>query len=519
MPTIKQYTQQVRSSGSLDVRVNPDAADTASTALARLGNTAMGAGLDIMESKEKSDLQVEVAQARADATKALQQDVQSGVVNDDNYLESYNTRISQSFDAIGGKARTRVVQDAASAQRADLMAHFDDQARTAKITADGQKIALNFDRALNASGDTLLNDPTQYQAIRDQWGLSIDDPSGPYARMSAQQRSKAKLEIDQNLAKWYVQGAIEKLGPDYATKELNSGKLDDVLGAETKDFLLRRAETEKRTRQEDISRERTLRMQQEADADKKTRLKMLQDFEKDDMGGWTFKKITTSFNDPAVAEHMRDMLKTRLANPDQTSNPAVKLDVQRRIYLPPGDPDKIMDPSVVTKLYSVNRQLSQPDTLVLLRDMEIAKSQDSLGTDLQTISSTVHATFARSPIGQVPGADLILMSDSAMYRWRQDVDKAIQAKRDAGEDPRELLNPKNKDYIAAPEKLATYLTTTQAAVATSAAGIRNPQVGQLITKDGKSYKFLGGNPRSPQAWQEVKPIDPSDAPIPSVPGT
>ncbi len=522
MPTIPQYNQQVRERGKLDARVDPGAASQVAGAIQGAGRALFGVGTDIQEMnerKDRSDLQAEIARARQEATVSLQEDIQTGAINSDDYLTEYNNRINQKLDGLGAVTRTRAGREIAGAQKAVLSSEFATHAATAKITADGQQMALNFDRALNDSGNTLLLDPTQYQAVREQWLLSLDDPSGPYGRMSAEQKQKAKLSVDKNLAKWYIQGATEKLGPEYAMTELNSGKYDSVFDADTKQLLLKAAEVEKRSRTEDIQRERTVRLQLEADEDKKTRTSILQRMERPDVGGLTFKEIVNSFNDPVQAEHMRDVLRQRLANPDQPSNPWVFLDIQRKIYLPAGHPDKISDPFVVTQQFAVNKQISRSDMITLLQDMEVAKSQDTLGPDLQSVSNQVYSTFSRSPLGQVAGADLLPMADGAMYRWRQDVNRLIAEKREKGEDPRELLNPRSKDYVAAPERLSTYLTTSQAAVATSAAGIREPQVGQVVDFNGLKFKFLGGDKRDPKSWEEVRSVDPSDAPIPKVPGT
>jgi hypothetical protein len=348
----------------------------------------------------------------------------------------------------------------------------------------------------------------------------MNDPQGPYMnRLPADKRRELQQTSREELAILAARGTIDNVGPRVFKAQLKAGQWNGLLPADKIPILDGMADTALRAQRADEDRAYTLAKRAKGDADEKLWNSYLQRMEKPDLGGLTFKEIVTSQLEPQLKEHLRGVLDQRLKNPNAMSNPQVYLDVQRKIFLPPDHPDKIDDPRVVMNLGAVNQQLSIPDVRKLLDDMKVAGTQDALGRDFQTLVGQVHSIFMRSPMGQATGADLIAMGDTAAYHWRKDAEAAIDKVREDGGDPRAtLLNPKSKEYLASPERLATYLGTAKSTVADAAAKARSLKAGDTMEYNGVTYRFKGGDPADKANYELVKAVDVSDAPIPSVPG-
>lgn len=255
MPIIREYDQKVQSSGDPGriSQVNVGALGAAGRVVQGIGGAVSQFGADIEasnESKDKSDLQVEIAKARNEITTQLQTDVQSGTVNSDDYLQTFNERVSQRLGTIGDTMRTRAGREAAATYASITGSEFSTHAATAKVTADGQQTAFNYSRALSYDRNNLVLDPTQFESILEKWKVDLNDPRGPYANLSAEQRSKAEIETGKGLSLSYFQGALNAFGPEYVEKDLRTGKYNAYLDADTTASLFEKIKSEKTKKDE-----------------------------------------------------------------------------------------------------------------------------------------------------------------------------------------------------------------------------------------------------------------------------
>jgi hypothetical protein len=529
MPKIPQYEQQISVNRGIEGRrASPEDFDVGQ-GISRLGEAVgdvAGAVHREAERKDLSTLHAELATARAEAAEDLQRQVQSGEINAEDALDKYNNKVSERVSQIQDKMTTRGGQASATSYGANLTQSLREKAFGVKAAADGALVVDNFKVAQSKNGAAVYGDPMQFQSVIGETEALINDPNGPYMRLPADKRRELLQTSRDELAILAARGTIDNVGPEVFKAQRKAGQWDGLIPADKLPILDGMADTAIRAQQADEDRAYRLAERAKKDADEKLWGSYLQRMEKPDLGGLTFKEIVTSSLEPQLKEHLRGVLEQRIKNPDATSNPQVYLDVQRKIYLPPDHPDKIDDPRVVMNLFSVNKQLSHKDLQSLMLDMEKAKTQDALGRDLQTLSGQVHSTFMRSPMGQATGADLIAMGDTAMYNWRKWVDSEITRVREEGGNPRDLLDPESKDYVASPGRLSTFLGTAKSTVAEQAANIKNAK--PVPIKNAADYDALApgtvylapdGSRRTKPGGQVIKAIDVSDAPIPSVPGT
>jgi hypothetical protein len=468
MPKIPQYEQQIRVNRGIEGRrASADDFDVG-RGVSRLGEAVgdvAGATHREAERKDLSTLHAELATVRADAEEDLQRRVQSGEINAEDALDQYNNAVSERVSQIQNKMTTRGGQASAAARGAETTEGLRKKAFGVKAAADGALVVDNFKVAHNKNGDAIYRDPSQLQPLVAETTAFINDPNGPYALLPADKRRELLQTSRDELGILAARGMIDNVSPELFKKQLKAGQWDGLIPADKVPGLDSMADEAIRAQRSDEDRAYTLAKRAKADADDKIRDSFIQRMEKPDLGGLTFTEIAKSkLSDPDLKLRMRAVLEQRIKNPDVTSNPQVYLDVQRKIYLPPDHPDKIDDPRVVMNLFSVNKQLGHKDLQDLMLDMERAKTQDALGRDLQTLSGQVHSTFMRSPMGQATGADLIAMGDTAMYNWRKWVDSEVARVREEGGNPRDLLDPESKDYVASPGRLSTFLGTAKSTV-------------------------------------------------------
>lgn len=516
MPVIPQYRQQEKSGvGVSTPLVHPERAGASARALAQIGAAVTSLGETItaeQERKDKLQLQADVAVARSDLTTELHNDVQSGAINSDDYVENYQRRVQDRLEKLGEGRLTGVGRQIASAHGQALAADFAERANQAKSVADGQAAVGKFGEALNFNRNTLLNDPTQFNVVLEDTQRILSDPTGPYGRMASADRAKLMTQTKEQLALSAVQGSISILGPEFTKKELTRGAWDIYLTADKKEAMLAQADQALRMQDAEAARLDAQRDREERRRDKA----ILGDFVTRMIDPATpadkqvsMSEIARSGLSAAGKEHAMNMVLAQAKDPDQgrMSDPVAVRTFQDSIFAADGDPAKIYEASTLDQAY-IDGKLNRTDLLRLRSDLK-AEQNDSAGfhRNAGLASKTAYNLFTKD-IGLLPS-----MAEDAYYRWRKDFDASVQQMAGKGEDPRQLLDPNSKNYALDPLRLAQYAGAARQAFGGAAARMqemgeaermRSAKPGETVEIKGKKFKRLpGDDPADPKAWQAL----------------
>ncbi len=151
------------------------------------------------------------------------------------------------------------------------------------------------------------------------------------------------------------------------------------------------------------------------------------------------------------------------------SNPALFNELQKRIYLSDGDPQKLTSPGQLGAY--IGHGLNPADTQRLTKEMTDANTPEGrpflkqvnrykqAGAKMFAISMSAFAI-------QHPES-----AEDAAMRYGEWVDSRITQYRAEGKDPHELFQSDSKDYVLAPAKVMSFLPTEQEISATKARAI------------------------------------------------
>lgn len=526
MPKLPQYDQQVQvNRGIEERRASSDMFDTG-RGIATFG-AALGETADIMqkraEQQDISDMHVQLSSIRADATADLQKRINDGTITNDEALAEFNGRVRDRLTEVQGSMRTRVGSEQAAANGAYVARGLQENAFSYRAAAVAQLAVDNFKAAHAQDQDTLGKDPSQLADINIQTKAILNDPNGPYANIPAEKRRELETKTIAANAYTATLSFIRNVDPIAGKKMAVEGTgLAAEVPATQRLQLQGMADEAVHAKQRDQDRAYELAKRAETDTAHRAAVGYLQNFDKPDMGGVTFARISSDpklASHPEIVENLQGVLNQRLEKP-VSSNPQVHLDMLKKINLPVGDPNRIEDTGVPMRLFSVNNQISYDDMREEVNAIEINKKYDPVQAARQKMQNSVEDDFKRSLMGGITSANGINVGAQAAYEFNQSVQAAIDRKVAAGEDPMSLLDPRSKEYMADPERLKTYLLKSKEAVSDMAAKVQNLSPGKVVDYQGVKYKFKGGDPKDPTNYEKISEapkIDVSDAPIPSVP--
>lgn len=243
MPRIQEYTQQTdASSAGIPAGRSAQAGDT--FALGPELGAAVGNVADKLQDAENrqevADVHTRLAQARAEWTVNLDERARQTAPGDPTFAEKFREDFGKYLATMEGGLQTRAGQDAFRRGAGDLSAHFLEKAGVYQAQSIGAKAKQDYLVSLDAYRNTLLTDPTQFEGVAKSAGEALNDPNGPYARMSAADREALGIQTRKELALSMVQG-VTRLSPDLAIRQLTEGRWDSYLDADKKAALLNSA--------------------------------------------------------------------------------------------------------------------------------------------------------------------------------------------------------------------------------------------------------------------------------------
>lgn len=517
MARIQEYTQQTSATAEIGGR---RAQDGDVFAIGPEVGRAVGRVADVMEDaanrQEVSDVQAQLAKARAEWTVALQERAQSMTPGDATFAPKFNEEFGKHIAGLGDKLQTRAGQQAFQRGSAELAAHFVEKTGIFQARAMGEKAVQDYSVSLNARRSELLSDPTQFQPLLQAALADLNDPDGTYAKMPAAEREKLKIATQQELALSAVQGLIQNGAPELAKRQLQDGKWDSYLDADKKAALTDRAEVGIRAKDSEAERKRQLEEREKRDRQDNT------------MRTYLARIIDPKANGGALSD--REIL----ANPDLTAGQmqhAIDYKRARARELSEGAENRNNPNEVRRLLGGIIASGEDPSKAFTLEEVNTSYRAGKISTrewsflsgQFDRYKDGATNSFARdvnSRVGAIEGqirGSLFFMNSpekaiDSTNRLRYDLEARIQEMRTEKKNPRDLLNPQSKDYFFSEGNLATYFrplkdevrdqaeaarrkgTTTPAGAVTSKPAATNypsatnAQGEKIIFKDGKWQK-------------------------------
>lgn len=193
-------------------------------------------------------------------------------------------------------------------------------------------------------------------------------------------------------------------------------------------------------------------------------------------------------------------------------HPEAQIALEKRItQLPDSDPNKIWDESPLNDAYYAgNISAKERDYLVkILKDPD-KPLQKSLGGFVRDMDTAYAKNFEAGMAGSFNTQAYI----EGQARFHTDFQAAVDAKKAAKEDPRDLIDPANKDFFFKKHPFSTYYPKATDVMASAAEGVKAgtsaPLVeqqastrftaGEVYTINGKQMKYLGGPENAASSW-------------------
>jgi soluble lytic murein transglycosylase-like protein len=168
---------------------------------------------------------------------------------------------------------------------------------------------------------------------------------------------------------------------------------------------------------------------------------------------------------PAQKQHLSDLLIQRPRQVLERSHPEEYTRLYKQIIADGDDPTKTYNSDAIRESFRLGK-ISAHEYDALSQRVAQLKDPNNNNFEKQVakISAQVHDSLSKSIQGSI---DPVAANDAA-YRFTFDMQKAIDAKRKANEDPRTLFDPNSRDYLLKPERINAYLQPSKTALAVSA---------------------------------------------------
>jgi hypothetical protein len=467
---------------------------------------------DTLDRQDVSDVHAKLAQAQGDWTVHLQERAQAAQPGDPTFARKFNEDFGGYLAKIEEGISTNAGRLAFRRGAANLSSHFVEKAGVFQAASMGAKAKQDYLVSLDAYRNTLLSDPTQFTATLKAALDSISDPAGPFARMSAADREKLFIQTRKELALSAVDGLIRNGAAELAKRQLMDGKWDEYLDADKKSALIEHADVGIRMKDTAAERARLLAERERKDAQEATMSGFLARVvdPKGQGGALSDQEILADRTlDSSHKQHLIDY-KMRRARElrDRGENRSNPVEVRRLMQETHGigNQTQVYNTSNWDESYRTGK-LSTAEWMLGRREVEQLRDGNTSGfqKDLQSARTAVNTALTRSVMGQVQPE----VAADAAYRFSRDLEKAVERKRTANEDPRVLLDPNSKEYMLSPTRIQSYMMSPGEAVRAEADRLKREgrgTVGDAAPRAGTvqdGYRFKGGNPADRKNWEKL----------------
>ena len=474
MPRIKEYTNQVGGAQELplsQVTRQAYASDFngAGVGMSMLGNAVDRGANDLTQAyrlmeeakarQEVTDAAVELSRFNASAAHELQQAKNSGAMDDDSYTEQYMARISTNLDSVGQKFQTAQGRQAWERGSAATQAHYLVQAGEMQSQMAGVKAVAQYKDFVASSSNAVMMNPFDFERIEQSAADVINDPRGVFSKIPAEKRDELALMAKQQLAQSAAQGVI-RLDPTLGMELLTKGKYASYLSPDATHALMTEARVgiagqEAEARRQEAEAERQRKKEVTATQDKFIGLLAADQL--------TVPMILES-NLPPVGDGSKEhMINVLNAKNKITQEAPIKRDPGTFIDVLQGIRDgKITSEQQIEQKFMDSAHLgvgiTWEDTKQLRQELKDIRTPDGekLGAQVKSFMDGYAPLIDKSN----PTMGKIDFSGKAqLYRFSTMVNDKVNEYKQAGKDPRVLLDPNSPEFLGSPKTLAPYETT------------------------------------------------------------
>lgn len=412
---------------------------------------------EIEQRQEVSDVQVKLAQARSKWTVEMQERAARAPAGDPEFAQTFTTDFTDYLSTQGQDYSTPAGRMAWAEGSAKLTASFAESAGLYQIQSAGAKAKQDYLAALDQNRNALVNDPSQLQQVLESTLSALNDPNGMYALMPADQKAVLERETKNDLAISAFDG-VARQNPREALRQLAAGEWDTLVDADKRNALESRANTLMRAQEVEIMRsaaasEKAARLGSKAAMDK-----YISDAFSNDPK-FTVQDIA---NDPQLQPGDKLTMigvVERSTKPDPMSqiSHTTSMELFRRIHLPDGDPNKIVDEKPLNDAY-IQGLMGRTDFDWTRKEFQSARTPegDMLGKRMSDFFSAIEPQV--NPKGMF-GLPTDPTGAEANYRFQDMVRRKVNEYKGSGKDPYTLFDPASPDYLGKPETVASFKKT------------------------------------------------------------
>lgn len=302
-----------------------------------LGNQVAAFGDAVYKRKEQeelSDLNAKFADAREQWTQEVQDRTQDGTIDTKKMDEKYQQFVGKMNTDISTSAGKNYFEK----QSARLRGHVLSTSMRAQAHVAGANAENDWRKALGSNSSAVNTDPTQFKDVYDSTVESIDAQVDSGA-LPASVAEKFKRLTGADLAQNAVRGWA-RLSPDIAQKKLDAGEFDEYITGDTKEELYNKIHAQRLANTADAARVTKV--------DEQARKLKVESWRSEHLEA--LENHSLSANEVMDAPALNYSEKVRMigminanARRDTITKPVKYNEYSRRIALPDGDPNKILD--------------------------------------------------------------------------------------------------------------------------------------------------------------------------------
>lgn len=446
MPKIREYEQRTDVAGPIQGRRASADDQGFSGGLQTLGREISNLGEVIQkrqEQNEVSDLNAKMAEAKAKFGVQLDETMRTADPGDatvtENFLKGYDDYVS----AIGENISTRAGRNYFNQTNAALRGHFLQSAATAQADLAGLKAKQDFVATSGNYSSSVLSDPASFGFTKELQNEAIQNYVR-YGSLSSKDAVELKALADRKLAVSAVQGWIN-INPEFAKKQLESGKWDGELDGLTKDQMMSQANQALRGEQVDQERKRREAERMKAEAQMQTQNTFLEKMAKNEL---KVQDVLSSNLDPfgsGSKQQFINMLdQENRSGSTMRTDPGTFKDLFERIHTDDSNPRKIRDENDLN--YFFGRGLNMESLNQLRAEIQGKRTIDGgIESDLKKgVADIARSTLTRSnPLTGFRDP----RGDERYQRFMNYFLKEYSDQRKKGKTPQELLDPDSPGYL------------------------------------------------------------------------
>ncbi len=449
MPQIRQYNPQVAPAGPVNM---PQA--NAEQMGAGVGEAIQHVGQEIGQfgpilhqravDSDRSNIDTQMALIKNDLSLQMQDQLQKGVLNHDDFMKS----AQHTIESIGDQVDTREGRQLFSKMQAQTSLELSTAAQRGQAELEGVKAVQNARTAMDARTSYVMGNPGNFQATLTQSNQSIDDMVATGGLPALKAPELKRMAMDQ-LAAGALRG-IMRANPDEAQAQLDSGQWDQYMGENTKYKMEIETNHFKSARLTDEKRAQDLKDKKESAIQEATAVGYVARINDPHGPGLAASDVVKDMQegkiDSGTAEKFIKMIQSEQQEKKLKSDPHIFNQLAHDLTRPDGDPQKITDMREINKHIGIDISAQDVSTLYgLLGEKHTPQGEADSAIQKQALDQ-VKNTLIKNPMMPDPdGMKLYTDVQAQAYEYSL---KAAQQGKSKTQIWSPVINGKpNPDYV------------------------------------------------------------------------